>query len=184
MYGMIHRGLRALVIEELGEAQWRDCEHQAGLGAGEFISVRVYDDEVTFNLVQIVAVRLGLSIEECLRKFGAYWIRFTADGPYGAMMRFTGRDITSFIGNLDRMHQSVLMAMPEARVPSFSIVDKAEGLVRVRYASERDGLEPLVAGLFEGLLQRFELQGSVEQVDCQGKDPEFLVRYHAKDGGP
>ncbi|MBU6266060.1 MAG: heme NO-binding domain-containing protein [Sphingomonadales bacterium] len=178
MYGMIHRALRGMVIEQAGEAAWDEIERGLGFGPAQQISAQIYDDAVTLAMVGAAAERMKLPVAELLGRFGRHWIGFAERGSYGAIMDFTGRDLASFIGNLDRMHQAVLAALPEARVPSFELVDATPGRLRVRYRSEREGLEPFVAGLLEGLLDRFGLTGEVSRVHGAVNDAaEFLVTH-------
>lgn len=177
MYGMIHRGIRAMLVEDLGEQAWAELEQHLRIGPGELVSMAVYEDARTVGILAGAAVRMGLTPEQCLERFGRYWIRFAERGSYGHIMDFTGRDLASFIQNLDRMHQAALAAMPEASVPSFTLVDQAEGSLRVKYHSERSGLEPFVVGLLHGLLDRFGLTGEVQPVPGRGNAAEFVVTY-------
>lgn len=177
MYGMIHRGLRQMVIEQSGTGAWSEIEAKLGTGTEHLISGQMYDDSVTLAMVGTAAERLGQSVPDCLTEYGRYWIRFAERGSYGAMMDFTGKDFVTFVDNLDRMHMAVNAAMPEAIVPSFRISGRDEGYVRVEYRSERNGLEPFVTGLFEGLLDRFDLEGTVELVSTDDNVAEFLVRF-------
>ena len=177
MYGMIHRGVREMVIEHSGQDVWDAIEARAGIGAEHLITGQTYDDSIAQTLLGLAAEQLGLTVEECLAAFGRYWVRFAERGAFGQLLNFAGRDFVTFVGNLDRMHQAVVAAMPEARVPSFRITDRADGMIRVWYSSERSGLEPMVVGLLEGLLVRFDLTGEVEQVHGANEAVEFVVRY-------
>lgn len=177
MYGMIHLGIRQMVVESLGQDRWAELEREIGIGPEELISLNVYDDAMTSTILTAAAAKLGQSLPECLQQYGRYWISFAERGSYGSIMTFIGSDIVSFVSNLDRMHQAVLAAMPEARVPSFSVIEHEPGMLRIRYISERDGLEPFVLGLLEGMLERFELRGEVGQVPGLGNASEFLVTY-------
>ena len=143
--------------------------------------VRVLTNVITQQANQLIArgmsERLGQSVEACLGRFGRYWVRFAERGSYGHILDFTGSDLVSFIQNLDRMHQAVLSAMPAAQVPSFSVVRHEDGKLRVKHNSERAGLEPFVVGLLQGLLDRFGLEGEVEQVESMSNSAEFAVVY-------
>ena len=108
MYGMIHQGIRAMVIDQLGEAEWYRLEQELGIGPAELISLSVYDDAMTIRILSGAAARLGQSVEACLVSFGRYWVKFAERGSYGHILNFTGRDLVGFIENLDRMHQAVL----------------------------------------------------------------------------
>jgi len=177
MYGMIHQAVRAMVIDELGEEEWSSIERKLGIGPSELISQSVYEDSLTFGLIASSSESLAVPINDCLERFGKYWIRFAERGSYGAIMDFTGRTFVDFIENLDRMHQAVIAAMPEAKVPSFSVVVQEEGRLLIKYQSERSGLEPFVVGLLRGLLVRFGLAGEVEPVSGLTNYSEFLVTY-------
>lgn len=175
MYGMIHRGIRQMIIDQSGPDVWQKIEARMEIGPDHLVSAQVYDDELTLSLLAMAADELDCSITDCLKSFGRYWVRFAERGSYGAMMDFTGRDLATFIGNLDRMHQAVQAAMPEARVPSFRLVEQRPNCLKVEYLSDREGLEPFVIGLLEGLLDRFATSGSVEWVKRQGNAPMFMV---------
>lgn len=177
MYGMIHRGLRQMVIEQSGEAVWNRIEAKLNTGPEHLISAQTYDDSLTLSMVTITAQEQGQSVPECLVQYGRFWIQFAARGSYGAMMDFTGRDFPTFVENLDRMHHAVRAAMTEAIVPSFKVAERGEGYIRVEYRSDREGLEPFVTGLFEGLLERFGLSGTVEMPSTGCDASDFLIRY-------
>ena len=177
MYGMIHGGIKQMVIEKLGRTAWNSIEQDAGIGPQELIAAVVYQDDMTIRLLRSAATQLELTVDETLHAFGRYWIRFAERGSFSTIMTFTGKDIESFISNLDRMHRAVVAALPEARVPSFTIVHRADGLLQVRYRSDRQGLDLFVLGLFEGLLERFDLDGDVRQLDTSAEGITYEVRY-------
>ena len=177
MYGMIHCGIRQMVVEELGEEAWVSLERDLGSGPQDMIAAMVYDDALTIRFLVTASERLGLTLEEGLKSFGRYWIRFAERGSFGSILRFTGSDIAAFIANLDRMHRAVVAALPEAQVPSFSLVRQEPGLLRVQYRSDRSGLEPFVLGLLQGIVDRFDLEGEVARVPSQSNAVEFEITY-------
>lgn len=182
MYGMIHRGIRQMVIDDLGEEEWALIEREVGIGPAELISLNLYEDELTLRILSAAATRMGCGMEQCLGLFGRYWVRFAERGSYGAIMDFAGNDLAGFISSLDRIHQAVLTIMPEARVPSFSVTSEEPGRLTVLYRSEREGLEPLVAGLLEGILDRFGLNGAVAPAEGGANRCEFIVTYDMPPG--
>lgn len=181
---MIHRAIREMIIEEAGQDAWQAIEASACVGPAEMISAVVYDDEVTVRILLAASVHMKRSPQEYLESFGEYWIGFAARCPYGSIMNFTGHDIVSFIGNLDQMHTAVISAMPQARVPSFLVIDALSGSIRVRYQSDREGLEPFVTGLLRGVLRRFDLAGEVECYGARDNSTEFQLRYQPAASAP
>lgn len=176
MYGMAHRALRQMIIDRLGTAAWATIERETGTGPADLISLCVYHDSKTIALIAASANRLGLGVEEALRVFGRYWVRFAELSSFGPIMDFTGRDLVTFINNLDRMHRSVVLAMPDARVPSFTLLDETDGRLLVRYRSDRTGLEAFVIGLLEGLMDRLGVTGAVEVVARAEHVIEFAIQ--------
>lgn len=177
MYGLVHLGLREMVVELAGEAGWARIERELGIGPAERLSLAVYDDELTLRILSAVTGLLQLDPEDCLALFGRHWVRFAARGSYASILNFTGQDLETFIANLDRMHQAVRVSMPEAQVPSFRIVDRKDGSLVVRYESVRDGLQSFAHGLLEGLLQRFGLEGTVVRLSSGPGTADFAVSH-------
>jgi hypothetical protein len=72
MYGMIHRGVRSMVQDKLGEDAWFALEQKVGIGPTELLTGMVYDDTLTIALISEASARLNLTINECLFEFGRY----------------------------------------------------------------------------------------------------------------
>lgn len=177
MYGMIHRGVRSMVQDKLGEDAWFALEQKVGIGPTELLTGMVYDDTLTIATISEAAARLNLTIHECLFEFGRYWIEYASRGSLASAMDLTGHDLVSFISNLDRLHLSVGMAMPGSRLPNFNVVLSEPGFLKVEYHSQRTGLEDFVSGLFQGLIQRFGLIGEVAIADSTAGKVVFEIRY-------
>lgn len=161
MYGMIHRGVRQMVITDFGEATWDGLSDSISILPEHLISARVYSDDITLRILQKAATVYDISFDDLLRKFGFSWVGFVQRGAYSSILNFIGNDMASFISNLNRMHSAVIAMMPEASLPTFRLVSDQPSEMVVEYTSERAGLEPFVIGLFEGLLNRFGHNGSV-----------------------
>lgn len=177
MYGMIHRALRHMVSEQLGEEAWKALEKKLNIGPTELLTAMAYDDALTFRIVAEAADRLNLSSDECLFAFGSYWVRYADQGPLASIMNFTGATLPSFIANLDRLHLAVGAAMPGTRLPTFSVLESNEQHMLVEYRSERTGMEEFVRGLFYGLMEKFNVVGTVELIDWSAPAIHFEIRY-------
>lgn len=177
MYGLFHRTIREMVNARVGAQSWQRVEDKLSLDASHFISARVYDDALTIDILAESAKVLELSFDDLLEQFGVFWIHSTSSGQYKGIMEFTGRTLPEFLTNMDRMHTSVRVAMPNAVTPLFSVISSDESNVIVQYQSERSGLNPLVVGLLKGLLTYFHLTGSVDQIENFDGSPVFRVTF-------
>jgi hypothetical protein len=177
MYGMIHRAMRNMVHDELGEEAWLALEQKLKIGPMDLLTGKVYDDALTLEIITEAAAMLNLTVEKCLIEFGRYWIRYTDQGSLASVMNFTGQNLANFIKNLDRLHLAVGAAMPDARLPSFSTLCNDPGHIVVEYRSERVGLEPFVMGLLQGLMHRFHARGDIEVASRGEQFVIFDIRY-------
>jgi len=90
MYGMIHKGVRQMVIDQLGDEAWHATERKLGIGPTELVTGMVYEDSLTIEIIAEAAARLNLDMEDCLVEFGRYWIKFAERGSFASFMDFTG----------------------------------------------------------------------------------------------
>ncbi len=176
MYGMVHRAARQMVLDQQGPEIWRDMTLAVGLTDEHFIGTHVYSDELTLRIVGQIAQTSGCSMTEALESFGEYWIGFAYAGSYSAIMRMAGDNLHQFLGNLDRMHASLQVSVAGARLPTFEVTSSTPSDIQLIYRSEREGLQPFVKGLMQGLLKHFSLSGSVEVGERHNEGVDVLIR--------
>ncbi len=175
MYGMVHRAARQMIIENHGEASWAQILSSSGLGDESFISANVYSDDVTMSLLVAISNFLNEPVNSILHHFGIYWIKFAYSGDYKSVMNLAGNDLFSFLGNLNRMHDSVQVSIPGARLPTFIADNSSSKSIDITYASERRGLEPFVEGLLTGLLKHFGHEGEIHRVGPNDRGILFQI---------
>ncbi|HIG72407.1 MAG: heme NO-binding domain-containing protein [Myxococcales bacterium] len=175
MYGLVHRGIKEFLLHSASPEAWNRIRTQAGIADDEFEDLRAYPDEETFALVGAVSQELGQPPEDILYAFGRNWVLFTAESAYGDLLEQAGDTFESVILNLDMLHQIVGRSMPDLRPPTFDVKDVKDGWI-VEYHSERVGLESMVAGLLEGLLEMFGKKGMIQRLPAASYcEVQFLV---------
>ena len=180
MNGLINRAIEQLVTSMKGEAGWRGVCAHAGVNADGFVSMQNYDDEVTFRLVNAVSERLSIPPAQVLEAFGEYWITYTANEGYGALLAAGGTNLREFLSNLNDMHGRVESIFEKMRIPLFRVEDVSDTEYRLFYASERTGLGPMIIGLVKGLAKRFDQQVEVLHVHAKTEvndEDIFTVRH-------
>lgn len=161
MYGMIHVAARQMATEALGADRWDDIIRKSGLTEEHFISGYHYDDGHTYALIDAVASEMNLEHGRLLNLFGHYWVHHVSKTQYSKILSMVGRNLTEFLSNINRMHDSLSISMPNAILPKFDLIRSEENLFIVEYISPREGLLEFVSGLLAGLLDHFELDGTV-----------------------
>jgi hypothetical protein len=158
MYGLVNVAVEDLVRREFGEETWLRIKARANVSVPSFSRMQQYPDHITYDLVAAASAELGMPADQVLRTFGHHWIAFAAANGYGSMFKLAGRDLPSFIANLDNVHAKLGITFPDMDAPSFA-VEAHEGESSdfdVHYYSSRQGLQPFVVGLLEGLAVLFE----------------------------
>ncbi len=179
MYGLVNRAVQELVTKNHGEEVWLRIRSQAKVDTPSFLRLTQYPDEVTYALVGAASAELGVPASDLLREFGRSWIGFAMREGYRELFQISGKDLRSFLANLDNLHARLGMTFVGMNAPSFVVSDKGPDEMLVRYYSSRPGLAPFVQGLLEGLGPVFgcQVQATIESTRADGHDHDaFHVR--------
>lgn len=165
MYGMVNRALKALLCEQFGESTWQQIRSKAGVQEDDFASMKAYDDSITYDLAGAASEVLDTPVDDLLRAFGNYWVKFAGESSYAILLDQAGDTVGEILTGLDEMHTRLTLAFPELRAPAFQVVSDDGKRIMLRYASSRPALVPFVCGLIEGLATRLEVEVHVELVE-------------------
>jgi len=177
MYGMINRGIEDFVVLSAGVDTWNQIKQHADIDIGEFLDSSMYDDETTYKLVASASEVLNISAEDVLRAFGRHWILYTGREGWATVFDLAGDNLVEFINGLDSMHARVQLALPEARMPHFSVIEKDEHM-ELTYRSPREGFAPMVLGLLEGLAEQFDESWEFEYQEPLSESGREIFHMH------
>lgn len=179
MYGIVNKGIRDMVIRNHGEGVWEKIIVEAGCKEDFFMSMEVYDDSITYDLVGAASKVLRTPVHDILVAFGEFWMMFTATEGYGNALRIAGSTFPQFLDQLDNLHRRLGTTYRELQPPSFVCEEIDDETLKLQYHSHRKGLTSLVIGIVQGLGKKFEKKVNVQLLKKQediGYD-EFLVKY-------
>ena len=86
MYGLINSALQGMVRDKFGDEQWEKVLAASGVPEDSFLTMRSYDDALTYQLAGAASEVLGAPVETCLEMFGEYWVLEVAAKSYGMLM--------------------------------------------------------------------------------------------------
>lgn len=155
MYGLINKALRDMILERFGEDEWQAVFEASGVPEDSFLTMRAYDDEVTYRLAGAASQVLEAPLEACLEMFGEYWVLETATKTYPTLMDASGTTMLEFLGNLNALHDRITGTFLNYVPPEFRIESLGGDRHVIHYISQREGLSPFVVGLLQGLAKRF-----------------------------
>ena len=181
MYGLINKAIKSMVTSKFGEPTWQEILEAAGQSNANYISMDLYEDKTTYDLVEAASKVLQIEASKLLEGFGEYWMQFTAEEGFGDLLDFSGATFEEFLGNLDNMHTRVAMIFPDLDPPSFERKEQDDGSYELHYHTLRGGLAPMVVGMVKGLAARFGIDVTIEQTAAKadGVDHDvFLIRQN------
>ncbi|QFU77163.1 guanylyl cyclase [Halioglobus maricola] len=170
MYGLINKALKDMIQSEFGEEQWQAVFEASGIPQDSFLTMRSYDDQLTYALAGAASEVLGAPVEACLEMFGVYWVKEVAAKAYGSLMDATGQDMVGFLANINGLHDRITGTFLNYVPPEFQIESIDEKHHRVHYISQREGLTPFVVGLFKGLADHFSCELEIQSQEPVGVD--------------
>lgn len=171
MKGVIFQAYLEFIREAYGEAIHRKLASERPV-----LATHNYPDDDFFSVLKESARLTGDDEKHLMRGFGAYFTQHFAPKKYAMFYRH--EDFSSFVHDVERIHDIVTRSMPGARPPHFTYEDIDERTFLMTYHSPRM-LGNLVIGLLEGAARYFGNRVSIETVGS-GKD-EITYRISLKD---
>ncbi len=179
MYGIVNKGIRDLVLRNHGEEVWLKIREEANCEEDLFLSMEVYDDAITYNLVGAASKVLNTSAHNILVAFGEFWMQFTATEGYGDILQIAGVSFPQFLRQLDNLHKRLGATYKNLLPPSFICKEIDGQTLLLEYHSSRKGLSSLTEGILLGLGKKFNVSVELQHLKKQeelGYD-EYLVKY-------
>ena len=182
MYGLINNALRSMIRDKFGEDQWQAVLKESGVPEDSFLTMRSYDDSITFDLAVAASAVLGAPVESCLEMFGEYWVLETGAKSYGPVMDATGTDLVGFLKNLNALHDRITSTFLNYVPPEFRVESLEDRRHKIHYVSQREGLTPFVIGLLKGLAKRFDTKIELLSLEPQTVSTGAHTVFHVKIG--
>jgi guanylate cyclase soluble subunit beta len=165
MYGLINSALKNLITEKFGEEKWQQVLLSSGVPEDSFLTMRSYDDGITYSLVEAASKVLEESPETCLELFGEYWVLDIASKHYGALLDASGQNMIEFLQNLNGLHDHITSTFLSYIPPEFKVDNLPGDLYLVHYISSRLGLTSFVVGLLKGLAIRYRSKVDILSIE-------------------
>lgn len=179
MYGLINNALKNMIVDHFGENRWQEVLQTSGIPEDSFLTMRNYDDAITYSLAGAASEVLGAPLDDCLEMFGEYWVANTAPESYEMLMDAAGQNMAEFLGNLNALHDRITTTFLHYAPPNFQVEHQEANRYLIHYKSHRQGLTPFVVGLLRGLALRFNSELTIhsqrEETTQEGSHTIFEV---------
>ncbi|XP_029710577.1 guanylate cyclase soluble subunit beta-1 isoform X1 [Aedes albopictus] len=154
MYGFVNYALELLVLKHFGNDIWEQIKKQAQVNMeGQFLVRQIYEDDITYNLIEAAVDILNIPAGDILELFGKTFFEFCQDSGYDKILQVLGATPRDFLQNLDALHDHLGTLYPGMRAPSFRCTE-TDGQLVLHYYSERPGLEHIVIGIVKAVASK------------------------------
>ncbi|XP_025108472.1 guanylate cyclase soluble subunit beta-2-like isoform X2 [Pomacea canaliculata] len=116
-----------------------------------FLQFDYFGDEITVGLIMAASKCLNLPLNTVLEAFGDFFLKHCLQNGYDNMLRTLGRDMKSFIQNLDSLHALLTLTYDKLVAPSFRCLSNPDGTLTLHYYSCRHGLSDIVKGVLRAV---------------------------------
>ncbi len=185
MYGMIHKSIHGMVVDEHGEEGWEQIAKKAGVEDKHLLSMETYDDHIVYDLVDAAADHMQLKPEQILESFGQHFVNETLNKNYQNLLRSYGQSSFELLENLNLLHTTIKTTFTGYKPPGFSVRYITPDEIDLLYDSGRIGLTPFVRGLLTGIAELFDESLTITSEEkikaATGEQTRFrIVRDFAK----
>jgi hypothetical protein len=175
VHGLIFASLRDYLATEHGP----DVAGDVTAGEPQYTLSEAYPDEQFLVLLERACERTGLSLEEFLFEFGIFTAATTFARLYSVLFKLspTARDFLLTVET--PIHDTVRVAMPDARPPELKVTDQGEDGLEILYSSPRR-VCAMLRGLVEGTGRIYGEALEIDEPECMHRgDPacRVLVRF-------
>jgi hypothetical protein len=171
VHGLIFASFRDYLHTEHGA----DVVLDVTAGEPQYTLSDAYPDEQFLALFGHACERTGMSPDQMLFDFGVFTAATTFARLYSVLFKLspTARDFLLTVET--PIHDTVRVAMPDARPPQLKVTDHGEGGLQILYTSPRR-LCVLLRGLVEGTGRIYDERIHVEEPECMHRgDPACRV---------
>uniref|UniRef100_A0A182KCL4 Guanylate cyclase soluble subunit beta-1 n=1 Tax=Anopheles christyi TaxID=43041 RepID=A0A182KCL4_9DIPT len=153
-YGFVNYALELLVLKNFGLNIWEQIKKRAQVNMeGQFLVRQIYEDDITYNLIEAAVDILNIPAGDILELFGKTFFEFCQDSGYDKILQVLGATPRDFLQNLDALHDHLGTLYPGMRAPSFRCTE-TNGQLVLHYYSERPGLEHIVIGIVKAVASK------------------------------
>jgi len=157
MYGMIHKAVKSMAVDQFGESKWALIAKDADVNEQHFLSMESYDDEIVYRMIGSASRILDVESSQILEAFGRYFILTSLNSQYKNLLKAYGDTSFHLLDNINNLHSSIKSTFTGYSPPRFTVtyLTESKNVIDLEYESIREGLSPFVRGLIAGLAKLY-----------------------------
>ena len=175
MHGLIFASFRDYLLTEHGS----DVANVVLAGEPQYTLSEAYPDEQFLALFERACQRTELPAEQMLFDFGVFTAATTFARLYSVLFKMSPTARAFLLTVETPIHDTVRVALPDARPPQLAVTDLGEDGLEIVYTSPRR-ICAMLRGLVEGTGRVYDERLEIEEPECMHRgDPacRVVVRF-------
>ncbi len=165
MHGLINRSVQCFVRDIYGPELWDRVTEVLDLGFDNFETMLSYEDQITYDLVDVLAGQLGKPSEDLLEDLGTYLVSHPNVQSLRRLLRFGGVSFEDFLHSLDDLPDRARLAVSDLELPQLELRAHAQGVFSLHCTSPHPGFGHVVLGVMRAMADDY---GALVFMEHQG----------------
>ena len=175
MHGLINRAIQCFLRDTYGHDLWDKIMRLADLGYTNFESMLVYEDQVTFQVLDLATTELRKSRAELLEDLGTYLVSHKNVEALRRLLRFAGVDFLEFLHSLDDLPDRARLAVPDLFLPQLELVEHSTAEFSLHCGTEYDGFAHVMVGVLRAMADDYGALVFMDHAGQQGGDEVIAI---------
>lgn len=181
MHGLINRAIQCFLRDTYGEDVWDKIMQQADLGYSSFESMLIYEESVTFRILELAATALRKSSDDLLEDLGTYLVSHDNVEALRRLLRFGGVDFVEFLHSLNDLPDRAKLAVPDLFLPELTLEEPCEGEFCLRCAGHYPGFGHVMVGVIRAMADDYGALAFTHYVGVDADDEVISIMLLEED---
>ena len=151
MHGLMNRAIQGFVCDTYGRSLWLEVARGCELGFSEFESMLIYEDGLTWCLLDAIALRNHKSVDDLLEDMGTYLVSHPNTESLRRLLRFGGVDFVEFLHSLDDLPGRARLAVSDLDLPELELREHAAHRFSLTCISPHRGFGQVLMGVLRAM---------------------------------
>ncbi|GAB5437615.1 heme NO-binding domain-containing protein [Falsiruegeria mediterranea] len=175
MHGLINRAIQSFVCNTYGQSRWIRMTEAANLGLIEFEAMLMYDDSMTLQVLEAMAVELGRPLPEVLEDLGTYLVSNPNTEALRRLLRFGGVNYVEFLHSLDDLPDRARLAVSDLSLPSLELDEHAQNEFTLTCHPGLPGFESVMIGVLRAMADDYGALAMLEHSGSRGESKVISI---------
>lgn len=166
MHGLINRTVESFVSDAYGEARWHRILQNADVGIATFEAMLMYEDQITFDVLDAVSEELAKPRDVVLEDIGIYLVSHPNTEALRRLLRFAGVDFVDFLHSLEELPERARLAVPDIDLPTIQLSEQNTSEFSLELESPQSIFGPVFFGILQAMADDY---GTLVFLDQKGR---------------